>query len=173
MYTLPLTPNSMTCYATDSGGLVPRRTWLGSWRLLVLASMAAVGVSAYAANRTIAIMAPSSAVAGSRVAVTITASTDAGGGERIGFFHADYSTDGGATWTGISYATNEGTAASHSATFTAGAGGSKALIRVRVAFRGGRAGDVDYTGKTIAWESSWGKWQEPPAKFTSIAIETR
>jgi hypothetical protein len=29
---------------------------------------------------------------------------------------------------------------------------------------------VDYTGKIIDWDGSWNKWQEPPAKFFSIAV---
>jgi hypothetical protein len=141
------------------------------WRLLLtVMGLAAAGVTASAANRTIGITAPASAVAGSKINVTVTAGTDAGGGERIGFFHADYSVDNGVTWTAISYATNEGTTSKRSATFTAGAAGSKAMVRIRVAFRGGKAGDVDFTGKPIAWESSWGKWEEPPAKTASIAI---
>jgi hypothetical protein len=141
--------------------------------LLAIVGLAMTGVSAVAANRTVNILAPASTTAGSKIDITITASTDAGGGERIGFLHADYSTDGGATWKGISYATNEGVTATHSATFTVGAAGSKALVRVRVAFRGGKAGDVDLTGKPIAWETTWSKWQEPPAKSASIAIVAR
>jgi len=147
------------------------RTWLGAGLLLVGLGMA--GVAASAADRKVLITAPSTAVAGGQIVATVTAATDEGGGERIGFLHADYSVDGGATWKGISYATNEGTAVTHSATFTAGPGGSKAMVRVRVAFRGGKAGDVDYKGKPIAWTTTWDKWQEPPAKFLTIAIETR
>jgi hypothetical protein len=138
--------------------------------LFAVLGLAGAGVAASAANRTVSITAPATAVAGSKVTVTVAAGTDAGGGERIGFFHADYSVDGGVTWTAISYATNEGTSSKRSATFTAGAAGSKAMVRIRVAFRGGKAGDVDFIGKPIAWESSWSKWEEPPAKTASIAV---
>jgi len=141
------------------------------WRLLLtVMGLAVAGVTASAANRTVSITAPATVVAGSKVTVTVTAGSDAGGGERIGFLHADYSVDGGVKWTAISYATNAGTTTKHSATFTAGAAGSKVMVRARVAFRGGKAGDVDFSGKAIVWDGSWGKWEEPPAKNLSIAV---
>jgi len=165
--------HSSSSALTNTAVNAVRRSWFGARLLLACVGLTVAAVAASAANRTIAILAPTSAVAGSKIAVTVTASTDAGGGERIGFLHADYSVDGGTTWTGISYATNVGSVTSHSATITAGPGGSKVVIRVRVAFRGGKAGDVDLTGKPIAWDTSWNKWQEPPAKTATIAIETR
>ena len=154
-----------------SGVSRPRRSWIGRGLLLALMGMAVAGVSAHAANRTVEIVAPASVEPGSKVDITITASTDVGGKEHVGFFHADYSTNGGATWTGICYTANEGASAMHTATFTAGAAGSKAIVRVRVAFRGGKAGDVDLAGQPIAWDTTWSKWVEPPARFAYISVQ--
>lgn len=132
--------------------------------------MIASGLPAYAVSREILITSPTTATAGSKVNITVGARTDVGGGEQIGFFHADYSTDGGATWTAISYSTKSGPKVSFSTTFTAKEANSKALVRVRVAFRGGKAGDVDFAGKAIDWNGTWNTWAEPPAKTATIAI---
>lgn len=151
----------------------PRKSLNSLWLLVAAFGLLATGLPAFAVNREITITAPSTATAGSKVTITAAARTDAGAGERIGFFHADYSTDNGVTWTAISYATNAGAKASYSATFTVKESGTKALVRVRVAFRGGKAGDVDFTGKPIVWDGSWAKWQEPPAKFAHIAVAAK
>jgi len=148
----------------------PRKTRSHLWLLAAAVSLLATGLPAYAVTREITITAPATAASGTKVTITAAARTDAGSGERIGFFHADYSTDNGVTWTAISYATNAGAKASYSATFTVKEAGSKALVRVRVAYRGGKAGDVDYTGKPIVWDGAWNKWQEPPAKIVHIAV---
>jgi len=147
-----------------------RSPWLISRLLLAFLGMAVAGVSVSAANRAINFAAPATAPAGSKVAITITASTDAGAGEKIGFFHAEYSVDGGIAWAPISYAQNEEAPAKHGIICTAGTAGSTIKVRARIAFRGGKAGDVDFTGKPIAWETSWAKWQAPPTKTASIAI---
>lgn len=139
-------------------------------RFVLAVGFAVSAAFAHAAGREITIQAPASAPAGSTVNITVTASTDAGGGEQIGFFNAEYSVDGGKTWTGFSYATNQGGAASHTATFKAGAADTTAQVRAMVAFRGGKAGDVDYTGKAIDWEKGWNKWQQPPAKLVTIKV---
>jgi hypothetical protein len=52
----------------------------------------------------------------------------------------------------------------------AGEAGTKILVRVKVAFRGGLAGDVDYKGAPIKWDDSWAKWQEPPAKQIEVKV---
>ena len=150
-----------------------RKFWSGPWLFLAVMGLAVTGVPAYAVNRNVKITAPASAVAGTEVSLSVIASTDAGGGEQIGFFHAEYSTDAGATWKSISYAKNEGPSATHSAKFTAGSAGSKAIVRVRIAFRGGKGGDVDFNGKLIEWDTTWAKWSEPPAKSATIAIIAR
>jgi hypothetical protein len=154
---------------TRQGESILWRLRRGPWLLAALLGLAATG-PAYAINREVSVAAPISAVAGTRISVLVKASTDAGGGERIGFFHADYSVDNGTTWTAISYATNEGPATTHTATFKVGAAGSTTVVRVRVAFRGGKAGDVDFNGKGIEWQTTWNSWQAPPAKEFAIRI---
>ena len=148
----------------------PRKSWYGAWLLLATIGLFASGLPAYAVSREISITAPATATAGSKVTITVAARTDAGSGEHVGFFHSDYSVDNGVTWTAISYALNTGLKASYSATFAVKEAGSKALVRVRVAFRGGKAGDVDYVGKAIEWDGSWNKWKEPPAKIQTISV---
>lgn len=123
-----------------------------------------------AVERIVRIDAPATVTAGSKVTVSVLARTDAGNGEQIGFFHAEYSTDGGRTWTGFCYEEKAGVTATRLATFTAGPTGSTARVRVRIAFRGGLAGDVDYNGAALKWKDSWEKWQSPPAKFTTISV---
>jgi hypothetical protein len=124
---------------------------------------------ARAVDRKLTLTAPATAVAGSTVWFTASASTDAKDAEQIGFFHVEYSVDGGKTWTGACYDTTVGKSASRSASFTAGAAGSTAFARVRIAYRGG-VGDVDYAGKPIAWDGSWKNWLQPPAKVVAISI---
>jgi hypothetical protein len=135
--------------------------------LLVLVTLAAV--PAFAANRSLVITAPLTARPGDSVHVAVTASTDASDGEQIGFFQPEYSTDGGQTWVPV-YAEKVGRSTTRAFDFNAGAEGSKILVRARIAFRGGKAGDVDFAGKPIAWGGSWGKWETPPAKQVSVNV---
>lgn len=141
------------------------------FRSLLLFMTVAV-VPAFAVNRTIAITAPDSTKAGQPLQFTVTAATEAGDAEQIAFFHAEYSNDNGATWQ-TRYAENVGRKVTRQIDFQAGPVGSKALVRVRVAFRGGKAGDVDYTGAKIDWNGSWTKWETPPAKVASVTISAR
>lgn len=164
------TQTKLTVRPARRGKDCPRSSRFGPGLLLAFLSLVVAGVSASAANRAINFAAPTSARAGSKVAITITASTDAGAGEKIGFFHAEYSVDGGIIWAPVSYAQNEESPAKHGITCTAGAAGSTIMVRARIAFRGGKAGDVDFTGKPIAWETSWAKWQQPPTKSARIAV---
>ncbi len=127
---------------------------------------------AFAVNRVLTIAAPVLAEPVSKISVVLFASTNAGGGEQIGFFHAEYSIDDGKTWIGITYSENVGAFATRTARFTTGAAGSKVYVRVRLAFRGGPAGNVDYQGGTINWAESWAHWQEPPAKVAITTIVT-
>lgn len=121
-----------------------------------------------AVKRAISIQAPAEAEVGSIVSVTVHASTDARDGEQIGFLHAEYSMDEGKTWTQVCYAEKSGANMSQQATFVIGAKCRKALIRVRVAFRGGTAGDVDHQGGAIQWDDSWQNWRSPVAKYAII-----
>lgn len=121
-----------------------------------------------AVNRTLDIDAPTEAAPGKTVAVAVLASTDASDGEQIGFFHADYSIDGGQTWTSFCYAENSGARLFRKISFAVNANGGKAIVRVRVAFRGGLAGDVDYTGGAIQWSGTWQNWRAPVTKYAII-----
>jgi hypothetical protein len=131
--------------------------------LLLLLSLAAV--PAFAVDRLVSVSAPAEARPGSPVRVSVLASTDAIDGEHVGFFHAEYSLDGGQTWTGICFEEKAGGMVERVANVTAGAAGTKIVVRARAAFRGGKAGDVDFKGGPILWEDTWGKWRTPPARF--------
>jgi hypothetical protein len=135
--------------------------------ILVLSALPALAV-----NRTLTITAPPMAAAGAPVRVMITAATDATDGEQIGFFHAEYSTDSGKTWK-TSYSEKVGRTSTRPVDFVAGEAGTKAIVRVRVAYRGGKAGDVDFAGAPINWEGSWGKWITPPSRIVTINVVAR
>lgn len=139
---------------------------------VLLASLLLSAIPAFAVNRTVAFAGPTVVRPGSPVHIVVTASTDAGDGEQVGFLHSEYSLDGGKTWTPV-YADKLGATASRPVDFKAGADGTVALVRTRTAFRGGKAGDVDYTGAPIAWDGSWGKWGTPPAKVHTVTVTTR
>jgi hypothetical protein len=126
-------------------------------------------VPAFAAQRTLTITAPDKAGPNSPVHFEVAASTDATDAEQIAFFQPEYSNDGGKTWI-PAYGEKLGKSAKRGLDFQSGAEGSKAMVRLRVAFRGGKAGDVDFSGKPIAWGGSWGKWETPPAKTVTIPI---
>jgi hypothetical protein len=126
-------------------------------------------IPAFAVSRSVTITAPAVAKPGSSVHVTVAAATDATDAEQIGFLQAEFSTDSGKTWQPV-YAEKLGRSATRAIDFVAGAEGSQALLRVRVAFRGGKAGDVDFAGQPIAWGGSWGTWATPPAKSAKINI---
>lgn len=141
-----------------------RRAWL-SYSLMLGLTLPVMAV-----EREVRIEAPATAPAGSKVTVSVLARTDAGDGEQIGFFHAEYSIDGGRTWTGFCYDEKAGRTATRLVTFTVRAAGSKALVRARIAFRGGLAGDVDFKGAALKWKDSWEGWDSPPAKFSTILV---
>lgn len=132
----------------------------------------AFAVPGLAVNRVIKITAPGSIAAGGRLSIPVLVSTDAGGGEQIGFFHAEYSTDSGKTWSAFCHEEKAGRAATRLVSLTAGETGSKILVRVRIAFRGGTAGDVDFKGNAIDWTIAWENWREPPAKIATISVVT-
>jgi len=143
-----------------------RNAWLSCSLLLGLTLPVA------AVERVVRIEAPATAAAADQITVTVHARTDAGDGEQIGFFHAEYSVDGGRTWTGYCYEEKAGRTATRAVTFTLGAAGSKALVRARIAFRGGLAGDVDFNGAAIKWKDTWESWGSPPAKSSTILVRT-
>ena len=141
-------------------------------RLLAAAFILAGAGSALAATRTHTLTGPSTVKPGAAVQVLVVASTDATDGEQIGFFHSEYSTDGGKTWTAV-YDEKVGSARNQQIDLKAGAEGAKIIVRSHIAFRGGKAGDVDYTGAPIAWSGSWDKWQAPPAKYLTIRVTAK
>jgi hypothetical protein len=51
-----------------------------------------------------------------------------------------------------------------------GGAGTQTLLRVRAAFRGGVAGDVDFNGAAIRWKDSWEAWAAPPARLGAIDV---
>lgn len=125
---------------------------------------------ARAVERNLRISAPTAAAAEKDVEITLSASTDAGKGERIGFLHAESSIDGGKSWAALCYLDNSGATVLRVFTVKAGAPGSKLFVRVRAAFRGGLAGDVDYNGAAIRWKDTWEDWGQPPAKIATVVI---
>jgi hypothetical protein len=131
----------------------------------------ALTLTGRAVGRTLDIEAPAAVAPGAPVAVVLIASTNAGQGERIGLFQADFSVDGGRTWEGLCYLDNIGSDTRQERTITAGAAGSKVKVRLRVAFRDGLAGDVDYRGAAIRWHAEWARWQDPPARTVTIAVQ--
>jgi hypothetical protein len=135
--------------------------------LLLVASRAS------AVERTLRIEAPSLAAAGREVAFTISASTDAGQGEQVGFLQAESSLDGGKTWMAVCYLQKSGAKVTQSATLKSGLAGTTIRLRVRAAFRDGLAGDVDVSGAAIRWDGSWKEWKSPPAKQASITVAAR
>jgi len=136
---------------------------------LFLPLLALFAVTSYAADRVVIIAAPAVAAPGTDVHVEITAGTSARDGEQIGFFQAEYSVDNGKSWVPV-YAEKLGVASTRAVNFKTSAAGVPALVRVRVAFRGGKAGDVDFEGKPIAWGGTWGTWGTPPARHATIAV---
>jgi hypothetical protein len=137
-------------------------------RPILLLLLAATPV--FAVQRVLEITAPATAGPGAAFLVSVRVSTDAGAGEQIGFLHVEYSTDDGKTWTGLCYEQNDGPAVTRHFNLNTGEADSKTLVRARVAFRGGVAGDVDYTGAAIRWQDSWAKWGQPPARWAEIVV---
>jgi hypothetical protein len=136
--------------------------------LLLLALQPAVAV-----ERTLRLEAPATVVTGQTAEVVISASTDAGQGEQVGFLQAEMSVDDGRTWTAICYLQKSGSSITQPASLTPGPAGTTVKVRVRAAFRDGLAGDVDYTGAALRWHASWNEWKTPPAKHASIAVVAR
>lgn len=136
------------------------------WAGVMLAAMGPAG----AVERTLTIQAPASIRAGQELKVTISASTDAGKGEQVGFLQAEASLDGGRTWVAVCYLQKSGPQVEQQASLKPGPAGTTVILRARAAFRDGLAGDVDYSGAAVRWEESWKKWQSPPAKQASIAV---
>jgi hypothetical protein len=126
-----------------------------------------------AIERTLEIVVPASVAAGQELNVTISASTNAGQGEQVGFLQAETSLDGGKTWAALCYLQKSGVQVVQHASLKPGPAGTTVQLRVRVAFREGLAGDVDYNGAAIIWKGSWENWQSPPAQHASVTVTAR
>ena len=124
-----------------------------------------------AALRTLTMSTPSAVVSGQAFNVSCSATTDQGGnGEQVAYFFAEYSLNGGSAWTAFCYDPTTGSTVNRTIPITAGAAGSTVVVRIMSAYRGGTAGDVDYTGEAMDWGGAWTNWQSPPAKYGYIAV---
>jgi hypothetical protein len=146
---------------------------LPGFKWLWVAGLMGLAVSGQAVERTLEIDAPASVKAGTQCTVVLAAGTNAGQGERIGMLQVDFSVDGGRTWTGLCYLNNIEATTRQERAITAGPAGSTIKVRMRVAFRDGLAGDVDYTGAALLWNDTWDKWAEPPAKSVTVMVTAR
>lgn len=135
----------------------------------IVALLAALPAAA-AVNRVFQLTVPAAAAPGAKVDVRLWLHTDAGEGEAIAFLQAEYSTDGGKTWTSAWAEQDLGTTADRGFSFTAGAAGTQCKVRARVAYRGGVAGAVDCEGAAIRWFDTWKNWREPPAKSAVVNV---
>ena len=142
-------------------------------RRILLISLLAIWGEAGAVERILKIEAPGSVKEGESIGLVISASTDAGQGEHVGFLQAEASVDGGKIWRAICYLDKGGAKVMQPVTLTPGAAGTAVLVRVRAAFRDGLAGNVDHTGAAIRWHGSWNDWTEPAAIHTRIAVTGR
>lgn len=142
-------------------------------RCLFAGLVCAVLGSAGAVERSLKIEAPVSIGAGEDLHLVISAGTDAGKGEQVGFLQAEASVDGGKSWKALCYLQNSGAQVAQSASLKAGDAFTTVKVRARAAFRDGLAGDVDFTGAAILWEGSWKAWQTPPAQQLDIAVIAR
>lgn len=147
--------------------------WMGMKRCLMVGALLLSLGRAGAVERILRIEAPASVTAGQEAIVTISASTDAGQGEEVGFLQAESSLDGGKTWTAICYLQKSGAQVEQRASLKPGAGSTTVKLRVRAAYRDGLAGDVDFNGAAIMWKGTWNDWKSPPAKHASIAVTAR
>jgi len=126
--------------------------------------------TAESVERTLSIDAPDSVGASDEIRVSISASTDAGAGEQVGFLQVETSSDDGKTWEAICYLQNSGPKVTQAVALKPGRIGTVTLLRARAAFRDGLAGDVDYRGAAILWDRNWKSWDTPPAIKAAIAV---
>jgi hypothetical protein len=139
-------------------------------RLLLVLVIGLTAIPAHAVTRVFNLTVPATVASGAKVDVHLRVSTDAGEGESIAFLQAEYSTDGGKTWTSSWAEQDLGTTSDRGFSFTAGAAGTECKVRARVAYRGGVAGAVDCEGAAIRWFDTWKNWREPPAKSAAIIV---
>ena len=138
--------------------------------LILLAILLLPATAGRAVDRSLSIFAPEEAAPGAVVETVVSASTNGDDNEEVGFLHAEYSIDNGKTWTGYAYLEKCGASVARKVGIKVGPLGSRTLIRVRAAFRGGQAGDVDFKGAPIQWNGTWSNWRTPPTRFAIIYV---
>lgn len=104
----------------------------------------------FAIERTLNITAPAAVKPGEIVHVVVAAGTVAIDREQNSILQAECSSVGGKTWVPF-YAEKVGRALTRAIDFKAGATGSQSMVRARMAYRGGKSGDVDFVGKPLDW----------------------
>ena len=149
---------------------ISRHRATGFYWLLIGLLLLAVNRGA-AVERYLRIAAPVAVAAGQPFDVILAVGTDAGQGEQVGFLQADMSVDGGKVWTPVCYLTNLGASSRQAQSLKPGPTGSTVRLRVRAAFRGGLAGDVDFSGAALRWHDTWADWAEPPARTATITVK--
>jgi len=140
-------------------------------RFLVSALFFTVLAATQAAERGLQLVAPTDVPAGGSASVLISASTNFDG-ERVAFVHVEYSIDAGKTWQVLFYETDLGETFSRRADFSVAPTKGKAILRARAAFRSA-AGDVDYVGTPIQWDTTWAQWRTPPTRYAIIYVGGR
>lgn len=135
----------------------------------VVIALVLLGPTLRAVERSLVIAVPEAVGAGTTVQVVVAASTDAGGGERIGFFQVEFQPAEDAEWIPLAYVDNIGTAHRQEFALTADRAGVL-RVRARVAFRDGLAGDVDQSGAAIRWHDTWAEWREPAARHAVVRV---
>lgn len=140
--------------------------------VLPLALALTVAVSAQVgkpAAREAAVELPASVSPGAPFEVGLLARTTAGGGERVGFLHAEITADGGRTWTPLAMEQDLPAEVRRAVRFVAPDAGTL-RVRLRVAFRGGLAGDVDQNGAALRWTTDWVAWRSPPTVVAETMV---
>ncbi|WP_438479521.1 hypothetical protein [Oleiharenicola lentus] len=145
---------------------------LSSWLKIgcFVAAATVVVPFAGAVERSLRVDAPRFIKEGAVAKASVIASTDAKDGEKIGFLHAEASVDDGKTWTALCYLDKGSKYEARNFDLPAAPAGGKIIIRARVAFRDGAAGDVDFKGERIKWDETWNNWSQPPAKQLVLAV---
>lgn len=139
------------------------------WFWAVLGAIALLPRLSLAVERSLVIEAPRQVAVGAPLQIVISASTNAGSGERIGFFHVEFSREPDGEWVPLAYMDNIGETQRQEFTLPSDKRG-EVRVRARVAFRDGLAGDVDRSGAAMRWHSAWAKWQEPTACYAIILV---
>lgn len=121
-------------------------------------------------KRRFEVSAPEVTAAGTSVEITVSAGTSATDGEKVVYLQGEYSIDGGRRWQIGLWEDLLGAEGTRRFAFTVGQAGTTALVRIRVAFRGGFAGAVDHRGGAIRWFDTWKEWRSPPALSFAVRV---